>query len=437
MADLPCKNTSCKSYGTPHPNCKCYGPMADGGHVDSYCSKSQEHQTNCPFYMAVGGEVPTPSQPPVPFPQVSHDPKKTIGHSVISNGLLGVLSKAGKSNMLESPKHQQMLEDAQNQHQWRSVPKELALPKTQGVRLGDHIANGDHESAADHMHGHSLVGSAQKGHLKEIMQRLAEPLIKNQPNPSALRGSVDYLSSGLKGKSNLEDYAGKMLGYQKVDEIEPDLKAREDLKEHLKSVRANPDSLLDIGGNLSHYLPDDAVQVAQLAGNSSSYLNSIEPKPSQMGQLDPITPPSAPAVSNYNRQLDIANQPLLALQHLKHGSLVPQDLNTIKTLYPGLYDSFKKHAFDQMVDAKTNQMEIPHHQKIGLSMLMGQPLRSTLTPQSMQAIQQSNSTQQQSSTKSGAPGKPKKASGVELKQIDKVNDMYQTTLQARSLDKKD
>ncbi len=55
MSYLPCKNPSCKSFGRPHPNCKCYGDMANGGDV-SFCSGDRKHDVGCEYY-SDGGEI--------------------------------------------------------------------------------------------------------------------------------------------------------------------------------------------------------------------------------------------------------------------------------------------------------------------------------------------------------------------------------------------
>lgn len=80
MSYAPCKNPKCPSYGRPHPNCRCYGEMAEGGEV-SFCSTSRDHQKGCQYFQD-GGEainpdevvldvqepapVPTPTPKPVP-----------------------------------------------------------------------------------------------------------------------------------------------------------------------------------------------------------------------------------------------------------------------------------------------------------------------------------------------------------------------------------
>lgn len=56
-AGLPCKNSHCKSFGRPHPNCECYSNrMAKGGEVAPFCGQSRPHKPSC-HYFAKGGSV--------------------------------------------------------------------------------------------------------------------------------------------------------------------------------------------------------------------------------------------------------------------------------------------------------------------------------------------------------------------------------------------
>jgi hypothetical protein len=58
---LPCKNPSCGSYGSPHPNCRCYGNMAEGGEAKPFCSENRMHQPDCQYF-ADGGAPDTGPQ---------------------------------------------------------------------------------------------------------------------------------------------------------------------------------------------------------------------------------------------------------------------------------------------------------------------------------------------------------------------------------------
>lgn len=54
---LPCLNPNCKSHGKPHPNCRCYAHMAEGGSVNlRYCAHGKPHRESCEYYR--GGSVP-------------------------------------------------------------------------------------------------------------------------------------------------------------------------------------------------------------------------------------------------------------------------------------------------------------------------------------------------------------------------------------------
>lgn len=224
-----------------------------------------------------------------------------------------------------------------------------------------------------------------------------------------------------------------MIGKEHMD-IKPDIDAREKLKEHLDQLRLNPEQLINVGGNLGNVLPNHAVALAARAATALNYLTSLKPKGSQSNPLDPVVPPTKASHALYNRQLDIAQNPNLALQHVKNGTIQPVDLNTLKTLYPNLHTSMVQKAGEALIDAKANGMDIPRRTKQGLSDFLGQPLDFVQTPAAMQAIIKANTPPMQAQ----APQKkPKKASGVELDQIDKTESNLATPDQARLMDKKE
>lgn len=86
MSDLPCRNQSCHSYGKPHPNCKCYGGMAEGGDVDHFCSKDQMHKADCQYYKD-GGEVNTGWENPIKSDEHTYPVAGFLAHQ----GIHGIL----------------------------------------------------------------------------------------------------------------------------------------------------------------------------------------------------------------------------------------------------------------------------------------------------------------------------------------------------------
>lgn len=74
---LSCKNPSCKSVGKAHPNCECFGNMADGGEVGHFCSKDRRHDTSCEYF-ADGGTVESP---------LHVDPSQSVASFLAHDGL--------------------------------------------------------------------------------------------------------------------------------------------------------------------------------------------------------------------------------------------------------------------------------------------------------------------------------------------------------------
>lgn len=406
----PCINSDCRSYGLPHDNCLCYGTtsdagtfMAKGGVIkERFCSKKQMHHPKCEYY-AEGG--PVEEAPPVT--QAPDNTGETIGHSAIEHGLLGLLKDVGQRKIINPEKHVQKLQES--------------------------MMNPDREKMSESLNGHPLTGMVSSRKLKPIMDRLDVPVKTKEANPDSFRNSVDYLSSAVRGHNALDHHADEMYGSKDFSsKLEPG--DTEDLKNHLEDLQVNPSKMLEVGGSLGHYLPEHSADVAAHSARAVNYLQSLKPTRSQNGPLDAMSPIDKQAESKYHRALGIAQQPLMAMYYAKEGSLQPQDVISLKTMYPGLYKSMVSKVGERLIDAKADNTEIPYKQRLSVSLLIGQPLDSTMTPMAMQAIMNANAGAQ---TPQSNPDKgPKKASGVELKQINKVNELYETPLQRRQMDRK-
>lgn len=417
MASWPCSNPSCKSHGRPHPNCRCPQPMAEGGELKPYCSSDQKHLKGCEYY-ADGGPV------------LDH-PSVTLGHSASNKGLLGLLKYAGNSTMQDPGKHIKVLQAAKDHHMVKGEFPDTPKPRTMGGRLGHHIAEGNHEDAASIISGHPLTGLVGKTHLTDIMQQLGHPSVTQEPHPAAFRSSVDYLAGAARGKDALDRNIKSLIdGNSSKVLVEHDSHSIENLKEHLDKISANPAMLLDAGGDLGHYLPDHTAQLAATVATATTYLSSLKPMNIQNSPLDAVLKPSKVAVATYNRQLGLAQNPLMILQHTKDGTLLPTDIHTLQTIYPSLYKTIVDKIGDQLINATTKDTVIPYKMRASLGMLLGQPLDSTMTTGAMQAIIAS------AMPKSGGPQPKKGSSATTLKAENAANKMAETPLQARQINKK-
>lgn len=383
---LPCLNPNCHSAGRPHYGCLCYG----GGGAGDYAHGGQV----CACHLAMGGEA---------------DPHTTIGHASVHHGLLGLLKDVGNAKLAEPNKHHKTID-----------------------KIKSHLKENNHEKASKVLHGHPLVGSAGKEAIEGMLPTMSQGLQSNESDPEAMRGSMDYLHSAVKGHRTLESGIGSVLGKDKLG-IEPEKGAADSLKSYLDEAKESPEKLLEVGGKIGHYLPDHGAHLGALASTAVQYLSSLIPAQPQAGPMDEPIQPDKMAMANYTRQIDIAQKPTLVLQHVKDGTLIPQDLKTVQTLYPGLYKSITDKIGAQLVEAKTKKKEIPYKQRMSLSMLLGQPLDFTQTPQAAIAIIQGNSLP--GSNQPQAQGKKSGATDVALRQINKVDDLSETTLEARQINR--
>jgi hypothetical protein len=244
---------------------------------------------------------------------------------------------------------------------------------------------------------------------------------------------TDFIGHSLSGKQSLQNHANNIIN-PSADPIESD--DTDELQSQIDDINQNPNKLMDIGGGLGDRFPAHKAQLLAKSNVAVQYLNSIKPMNSQGGPLDPVMPPSKMQESMYKRQLRIAQKPSLVYQHAKDGTLIPQDLQTIQTIYPDLAKSLVQTATNTLIEAKSSGKKLTYRQRRGLSALMGEPLSYIQTPGAIMAIMQANSGPQQQPQPQGKP-KSNKASGAELKQINMVNSQSETPLQSRLADKKE
>ncbi len=88
MAYPPCENPSCKSFGKPHPNCRCHSEMAEGGEASPFCSMTRPHEKGCQYF-AGGGEVDPLLEAATP----AAVPEDEVNGFLMQKGILGLLNQ--------------------------------------------------------------------------------------------------------------------------------------------------------------------------------------------------------------------------------------------------------------------------------------------------------------------------------------------------------
>ena len=190
--------------------------------------------------------------------------------------------------------------------------------------------------------------------------------VSRSKNPHA--HFYDYMDGYKKGGKSLDSQMkGLLEGSLNVPD--PTDETRNKLKEFLATVELKPEKLLDIGGDIGNTLPNHATQLGALAGISTQHLNALKPKPSQPNPLDDVSKPTKYEINKWNRRLDIAQDPMLILKHVKNGTVLPSDLATVQTLYPKLLEGMKQKAMELLIDKKHAKSHISYKHRLGLNML--------------------------------------------------------------------
>lgn len=286
--------------------------------------------------------------------------------------------------------------------------------------------------------GHNPIFGYIGGHIGKLLARDVPDAMKlgllrfmsaDQPlKAEGFKAMVDFLANVSKGQTILNRATANVVksGAQVLTDKEMPSKAdREKLNEFIEKVNESPDIMMKFTqGDVGHYLPAHQTALTQSQVQAVQYLQSLKPHPFQASPLDKPIEPNHADKERYNRALDIANQPMFVLRKVKDGTLSTNDIQDLNTMYPSLAQQMRQKVSDAMMNKHSDEEHIPYKTKMGISLFLGQPMDTTMTPMAIMSAQPKKSGnippqgQQQ--------GQPK----GNMSKLGKSNKMYQTPGQA-------
>lgn len=234
--------------------------------------------------------------------------------------------------------------------------------------------------------GHRVI----KPMVDKFMPAIVDTLLNAEPSIYGLKASFDTMDSILSGIHAMDKAADGLFKQQStraLDSLIPDKERLTKLEAHLAELEKNPDKMMDISGQVSHYMPFHAGAMASTAQNAVNYLNAQKPRNTQPSPLDKPMEPSPVQEAAYRKTLEIAESPLTVLSRIYKGQLQPKDLTDLSTLYPAVSAKMKQTVGSAMMDHMAKGNTVPYKMRHSLSLLMGQPLDSTFVPSNMMAAQ--------------------------------------------------
>lgn len=306
------------------------------------------------------------------------------------------------------------------------IPKGL---DSAGVKVGkkfvDYLSNAASESMAGGVGalagrstgipGAGYLG-AYLGHktlkplIDSYLPTIAERLLSSEPSLFGLKASLDTMGSIISGKHAIDAAADglfKGASTKALDYLLPDKEQTSKLSDRVDTLSQNPQQLMELSGPMGYYMPDHQAAMASTAQRAIDYIGSVKPKAIHPSPLDKPIQPTPAQEASYQRTLQNVENPLSILTRLYTGRLQPNDIKDLESVYPALAPRLKAAVNNSMVTHLSNGNSVPLKMRNSLSLFLGQPMDTTLTPMAMQSIQAtyapkaSESPLQPSKTKKG------------------------------------
>lgn len=259
-------------------------------------------------------------------------------------------------------------------------------------KLWEHAPGGAGALVSMLLHGSGITGfilGTIGNHLrKEVPDAIKLALLKTLGSEGpieagAFKSMVTMAERAYKGAQKADKAVSSVFKVGASEVAMPSPSSISKLDKHVKAAMVDPGDQLDQHEDLAAALPDHMQAIGTLKASAVTYLNSLRPNTDPQAPLDPKRVPNAVEEAKYQRALMVAEQPLVVLGAIKQGSITPQDITTISTIYPKLYAQLQSKLGQQIIDLKTKGTTIPYKLQMGLGLFLGMPLESSTLPQNV------------------------------------------------------
>lgn len=254
-----------------------------------------------------------------------------------------------------------------------------------GAKAG-HMVGGELGAIIGGMVGKEALGKP----INTFIHSVLEPMLATKASGVGFKSALDTVSAVAKGHAMIEKAANEVfkMGTEQHEFKLPSEGSRAKLVKILDERRVNPEAALDSANNpMGHYMPAHSSAMAASTVAAVNFLNSVRPSNEPKLPLDSKIPLSPVQLAQFNNYLNLAQQPLLVLDKVKQGTVTPQDVMAIKSMYPQLYPQLVNKVTASMATHVSKGQPIPYKTRIGLSLFLDSPLDSTMTQMSIMNAQ--------------------------------------------------
>jgi hypothetical protein len=169
-------------------------------------------------------------------------------------------------------------------------------------------------------------------------------------------------------------------------------------------------TLMDATSHIDAHAPNTSQAMSIASARALSFLASKVPQAPNRGLWGQKWTPSQAEIAKFGRYYEAANKPLAILKQAAAGTLTPEAIEAVSTIYPQLMDKIRASALSKAASRTTPP---PYHARQALGMLLGQDVDGSMAPASIAANQATHAgpSSKSADTQPGAPGAVRPTAG--------------------------
>jgi len=244
---------------------------------------------------------------------------------------------------------------------------------------------------------------------------------------------VDMVSNVMKGEALASKSVKALInatGDVLPTKMHPDQKKIDKLDKVVERLQYDQSPLIDRKDELNEVAPDEDMANGNAMTQAFGYLASIRPGKEAGLPFDGEIPKDPVKEQEYKSALEIAEQPLVVMDRIKKNTLTQKDVEHLQAMYPAYYSRLRQKVMDEVLKSP----KLSYDTQIMLSVFLGSPLSSSLTPESIQATQAAMGQVEQAQDQKQQQMQSQALKGGG-KSLSKLAGHYATPQQARQMNK--
>jgi hypothetical protein len=169
-------------------------------------------------------------------------------------------------------------------------------------------------------------------------------------------------------------------------------------------------TLMDATSHIDAHAPNTSQAMSIVSARALSFLASKVPQAPNRGLWGQKWTPSQAEIAKFGRYYEAANNPLAILKQAAAGTLTPEAIEAVSTIYPQLMDQIRSSALSR---AASHTTPPPYRARQALGMLLGQDVDGSMAPAAVAANQATHAgpSSKSADTQPGIPGTVKPTVG--------------------------